>query len=64
MVEEIRERIEILQRRLDDLRSRNPDSMALIAIAAVEHELTRVAQQLPPEWSFSGGAPADSRWWP
>lgn len=62
MVEEIRKRIEILQRRLDDLRSRKPDSTVLIAIAAVEQELTRVAHRLPPEWSFSGDAPAGSRW--
>ncbi|MFQ5791425.1 MAG: hypothetical protein ACE5JI_13215 [Acidobacteriota bacterium] len=50
MDREILERIEKLKERLSLLRSGKLDSAGLIAVEAIEQELSRTAARLPREW--------------
>ena len=67
----ILKRIEELKKRLNDLRSRRPDSTCDIGIEAIEQELARTAARLPREWDvvwsrklqdINEGALDDSQW--
>ena len=57
----ILKRIEELKERLYALRAHRPDSTTLIAIQAIEQELTQTAARLPREWDMIlNGKPQDS----
>lgn len=53
MDDRILQRIEQLKRRLSELRSREPTALVLIGIEALEEELARTADRLPPEWNLA-----------
>ncbi len=57
----ILKRIAELKERLYALRAHRPDSTTLIAIQALEQELTQTAARLPREWDMIlNGEPQDS----